>query len=489
MSNKLKQQELALSVKKEEDISKWYSELIQKADLIEYTDVSGCMIFRPNSYQIWETIQAFMDIRIKKIGVKNAYFPLFIPEKLLNKEKNHVEGFAPEVAWVDYGGNTKLSQRLAIRPTSETIMYDAYSKWIKSYRDLPLKLNQWCNVVRWEFKHATPFLRNREFLWQEGHTAFEKKEDADKDVREVLEVYRQVYEDLLAIPVTLGRKSEAEKFAGADYSLTAEPFSYSDGKSIQACTSHHLGQKFAKAFEITFLDKNQKKQYVYQNSWGLSTRAIGSLIMIHADNKGLLLPPRLAYNKVVIIPLLFKNKETAVLEKSREIEEKLKSLNPILDDDSKDSAGFKYNKWELQGIPLRIEVGPKDLENNQIIIVRRDIGEKIIFNLDNLNSIEDQIKEILENMHMDIFNNANKKVKEVTIEIDNFDDFKKAIEEKKRCLVPWAENQESEDKIKEITGAKSSCIPFEFEKKSLKGKKCFYSGKDATCWAYFCKSH
>ncbi len=483
-----KTQELAIAVKKEENISEWYTQVILKADLIEYTDVSGCMIFKPNSYQIWEKIQEHINKGIQKMGVKNSYFPLFIPERLLTKEKDHIEGFAPEVAWVDYGGNTKLGERLAIRPTSETIIYDAYSKWIKSYRDLPLKLNQWCNIVRWEFKHSTPFLRNREFLWQEGHSVFETKKEADKEVLDVLKVYQSTYENLLAIPVTLGRKSIGEKFAGADYSYAAEPFSPIDGKSIQACTSHHLGQNFGKAFNIEFLNKNQKKRIPYQNSWGFSTRSIGTLIMIHGDNKGLVLPPRVAQNKIIIIPLLFKGKEKEVLKVAHELKKKISKFNPLLDDDSKESAGFKYNKWEIQGIPIRIEIGPRDIENRKCVVVRRDNSEKIQLDLHDKN-ITKRFDEIIKTMHNEMYARAQKSMEDVTVEVDNFEDFKKAINQKKRCLVPWKEDVQMEDEIKDKTGASSSCIPFAFKKRSLKGVKCFYSGENATCFSYFCKSH
>lgn len=484
---KEKKQELALSVTKEENISKWYTEVIKKAELIEYSGVAGCMIFRPNSYQIWEGITAYLDKQIKQMGVKNAYFPLLIPKSLLCKEEDHVEGFAPEVAWVDYGGDTKLGERLAIRPTSETMMYDAYQKWIQSYRDLPLKLNQWCNVVRWEFEHATPFLRNREFLWQEGHTAFATYEEAEQDAYDALEAYRSTYEDLLALPVTLGRKSRGETFAGADFSLTAEPFSVTDGKAIQACTSHHLGQNFSKAFDISFLDKNQKKQYIYQNSWGFSTRSIGSMIMIHGDNKGLVLPPRVATEKLVIIPLYFKGKEEQVNEKLNELQEQLQAFNPIIDDDTKESAGFKFNKWELRGIPLRLELGPRDVDNGVVQIVRRDNFEKFELALDN--TLYSKIDKLLEEIHDDMYTRKKTEMEGVTVEVHTFEEFKKAISEKKRCLVPWAEDEEIEDKVKEETGAKSSCIPFEYRDKSLDGVKCFYSEKPATCWAYFCKSH
>jgi len=480
-----KEQMLSINVKKEDDMSKWYTEVIQKADLIEYTDVSGCMIFKPNSYQIWENIQAFLDKKIKKFGVKNAYFPLLIPEHLLTKEEDHVEGFTPEVAWVTHAGETELPERLAVRPTSETVMYDAYSKWIQSYRDLPLKLNQWCSVVRWEFKHPTPFMRNREFLWQEGHTAFATKEEAEVDVLQALDAYRDVYQDLLAIPVNQGRKSEGEKFAGAEYTTTVECIA-PDGKSIQAGTSHHMGKNFSKAFDITFLDKNQKKQFAFQNSWGLTTRSIAGMILVHSDNNGLVVPPRVAMNKLVIIPLLFKGKEEIVLEKADELMKELEEFNPILDDDRKESPGFKFNKWEIQGMPLRIELGPRDLEKDEVIIARRDTSEKITIKI---SQIKSKVDELLESMHNNLFEKAKEMMESRTVEIDNFKDFEKAIENKNRCLVPWAESEESEDEIKEKTGAKSSCLPFKFKDKSLKGVKCFYSGKPATCWAYFAKSY
>lgn len=480
-----KKQELAITVKKEEDIGAWYTQVIQKADLIEYTDVSGCMVFKPNSYQIWEKIQDFLNEKIKKSGVKNAYFPMFIPEKLLCREQEHVEGFTPEVAWVTHAGETKLSEKLAIRPTSETIMYDSYAKWIHSYRDLPLRLNQWCNVVRWEFKTPTPFLRNREFLWQEGHSVFATKKEADKEVLEILNYYGQLYEDLLAIPVNKGRKSVGEKFAGADYTTTVETLLV-DGKAIQGGTSHALGQNFAKAFDIKFTDENQKVQLPYQNSWGVSTRIIGAMIMVHSDNKGFVVPPRVAVQKGVIVPLLFKGKEEIALAKAKEL---LKMLGKdfFVDARSEVSPGFKFSEWEQKGIPLRIEIGPRDIENNQVVLVRRDTSEKKFIKIDELKKT---VKLELEAMHQNLYDRAKKVLEERTVEVKTFDEFQKAILEKKRCLVAWAESKESEDEIKEKTGAKSSCIPFNINKeRKIKGEVCFYSGKPATCWAYFCKSH
>ena len=480
-----KVQELAIKTKKEENISEWYTEVIQKADLIEYTDVSGCMIFKPNSYQIWESIQEFFNERLKKSGIRNAYFPMLIPEKLLNKEEEHVEGFSAEVAWVTHAGGSELQEKLAIRPTSETIMYPAFSKWIKSYRDLPLRLNQWANIIRWEFKHPTPFMRNREFLWQEGHTAFATKEEADKEIMEIVEYYRQVYEELLAVPVTPGLKSIKERFAGADYSATIEPLA-PDGKVIQAGTVHHLGQNFSKAFDVKFLDKDQKPQYVYQNSWGISTRTIAGMILTHSDNRGLVLPPKVAYNKVVIVPLLFKKKEEPVLAKAEEIYSSLSIFNPIIDDDKKMSPGFKFNKWEMQGMPIRIEIGPRDVENGVVMMSIRDLDEKIEVKIEDLKV---RVEKELEEMQIRLFNNAKKMQDNLTTEAGTYNEMKDAIDAGKRVLVPWCESIKSEEEIKEETGAKTSCIPFEFENKSLDGVKCFYSGEPATCWVYFSKSY
>ncbi|NQZ84877.1 MAG: proline--tRNA ligase [Nanoarchaeales archaeon] len=480
-----KVQELAITAKKEENMSEWYTQVILKADLIEYTDVSGCMIFKPNSYQIWEAIQEFLNIKIKEMGVRNAYFPLLIPEKLLVKEEDHIEGFAAEVAWVTHSGNTKLKEKLAIRPTSETIMYDAYSKWIKSYRDLPLKMNQWCNIIRWEFKHSTPFLRNREFLWQEGHTVHETKEEAEQQVRDALDAYAATYEELLAIPVNRGLKSVGEKFDGADFTETIETFLV-DGKAIQGATSHMLGQNFAKAFNIEYLDKNQKKQMPYQTSWGLSTRTIGAMIMVHSDNKGLVLPPRAATNKVVLLPMYFKGKEDLVNEQMSKLEPSLKKFGVIVDDYKKENTGFKISKWEMQGIPIQIEVGPRDVANGVVTFNVRDLDEKFEVKLA---EIETRVQIELDKMHQRLYDNAKAKMDAVTKQVDNFEEFKSEIENKSRCLVAWAESKESEDEIKEQTGAKSSCKPFKLENKSLENIKCFYSGKPATCWVYFCKSH
>ncbi len=487
MGEEKNKQELAITVSKEKSAAEWYTQVLQKADLIEYTEVSGCIIFKPNIFQIWEKVQSSFDQKIKKLGVRNAYFPLFIPEKFFVKEGEHVEDFAPEVAWVTHGGGSELNEKLAIRPTSETIINDAYAKWIQSYRDLPLKMNQWCNVVRWEFKHPTPLLRNREFLWQEGHTAFETQEEAHKEVLEILEKYREVAEEVLAVPVDLGMKTEKEKFAGAEYTTTMESF-LPDGKALQSATSHHLGQKFAKAFDIEYIGRDQKKHKPYQNSWGISTRMLGAFVMIHGDDKGLIVPPRAAENQIVIVPLLFKGKEKAVEEEAFAIKEKLSEYGAFVDDRKEYSPGFKYNEWELKGIPLRIEIGPKDLENNRVMVVRRDTLEKEEVAADD--KFEENIEEMLENIQNNLYERAREKIDNDTYEVYDYQEFKKLIDEGKRCLVPWKEDKETEEKIKEETGAKTSCKPFkENREKSLEGVKCFFTGEEADTWVYFAKSH
>lgn len=473
-----------ITVKKTDDFSEWYTQIIQRADLIEYTDVSGCIIFRPYSYAIWESIQKYMDKLIKDRGVKNAYFPLFIPEKLLTKEKEHVEGFTPEVAWVTHAGDSKLNERLAVRPTSETIMYDAYSKWIRSHRDLPLKINQWCNVVRWEFKHPTPFLRNREFLWQEGHTAFAKKDEAELEAKDILvNVYAETLKNLLALPAILGKKSEAEKFAGADYSLSAELF-LPNGKAIQGCTSHHLGQNFAKAFDISFLDENSKKQYVYQNSWGFTTRVIGIAIMMHSDDKGLVLSPRVAPIKSVIVPILFEDTKEKVISKAREIQ-KILGDDTELDLREEYSPGWKFNEWEMKGVPIRIELGPKDLENDQAVVVRRDTGDKEFVKISDLKPAVDRL---LDDIHNNLYHNAKNLLNDSASAAKTFDEFIKKIDDKKLVLAPFCNDPTCEEKIKEKTnGAKSINMPF--DKKLENDLKCIACDSPAKCMANFARSY
>ncbi len=469
-----------ITVKKSEDISEWYTQVIQKAELADYTGVSGCMIYRPRAYAIWEKIQAFFDAEIKKLGVLNCYFPLFIPESLLKREAEHVEGFAPEVAWVTHGGHSELAERLAVRPTSETIMYDAYSKWVRSYRDLPLKLNQWNNVVRWEFKHPVPFLRGREFLWQEGHTAFAKKEEAEKEVLEILELYRRVFEELLAVPVIKGRKSDNEKFAGADYSTSVETLAPS-GKAIQAATSHHLGQRFAKSFNISFLDEKGEKALPYQNSWGLSTRSIGAMVLYHGDDKGLIIPPKVAPLQVVIIPIMFEDSKEKIVSKAHELAKHLikTNISVLVDDRDSYTPGWKFNEWELKGVCIRIEIGPKDLEKNHVVVVRRDTGKKEFVKFSDL---PDFVPKELEKMQVDLFRKAKKFLDENTVQAKSWKDFEKA--EKKLVYAPWCCTAECAEHIKTSTeGVKCLNLPFEAPKPFAKCIKCDKPAKHSAIFA------
>lgn len=478
-----KKSQEGLTVKKEENFSEWYTQLIQKAELAEYTSVSGAIILRPNSYSIWEKIQSYVDSKIKKMGVKNAYFPLFIPESLLSKEQEHVKGFVPEVAWVTQAGETKLKERLAVRPTSETIMYPAYSKWIRSHKDLPLLINQWCNVVRWEFKNPIPFLRTREFLWQEGHTVFATEKESKKHNRDVLKMYRQTFEDLLAIPVLEGVKTDKEKFAGADFSESVEAY-LPNGKAIQGATTHCLGQNFAKPFNIKFKDKDEKDKYAWQNSWGITTRTIGVLIMVHSDNKGLVLPPKLAANQVVIVPIMFE-KDKKVLDKAKELFRGLGKYGPLLDDRLEVTPGYKFNEWELKGIPIRIEIGPKDLKKKEVVLVRRDTGKKRAVKMKDIKKVLD--KE-LKDMQEALFKKAQKLLYDNIVESDNLKDTVNKIKEKKIVLVPLKNSVKVEDILKEKTGgAKTLNRPL--KQPPIKGKKCIVSGEPADYWVYVAKSY
>lgn len=471
--------ELGIKAKKEENFSEWYQEVVQKAELADYTKVSGCTVFLPRSYAVWEKIQQYLDVKIKKSGVKNAYFPLFIPESLITKEAEHVEGFAPEVAWVTHSGKTKLNERLAIRPTSETLIYDSYSKWVRSHRDLPLRLNQWCSVVRWEFKHPVPFLRTREFLWQEGHTAFANKNDADKEVMEILDYYAEIYEDLLAIPVIKGIKSEKEKFAGADYTTSIETFLPS-GKAIQGATSHHLGQNFAKVFDISFIDENEEKQNAWQNSWGISTRAIGIMIMMHSDNKGLVIPPKVASLHAAIVPILIGKTKEKIMKKAREL--KFKKLNVYLDDRDQ-TPGWKFNDHELKGVPLRIEIGPRDIEKGQVVVVRRDNGKKEFVKF---GKVEKRCIELLEEIQKSLFEKAKKFLKESIVEIRNLDELNSAVKDKKLAKINWCNSVECEENAKDKTGAKSINMPFDAKPPN---SNCALCKNKAKVVAYFGRSY
>ncbi|UCG94935.1 MAG: proline--tRNA ligase [archaeon] len=476
-------EELGMTAKKK-DFNEWYVEVIKKAGLADYSSVSGCMIIRPYAYRIWESLKCLLDERFRKLGVKNAYFPVFIPEKLLKKESEHVEGFSPEVAWVTEGGSSKLEERLAIRPTSETIMYESYAKWIRSWRDLPLKINQWVNVVRWEFKNPIIFLRNREFLWQEGHTAHEEKKDAEKEVLDILEIYREVVEDYMAIPSVKGRKSDKEKFAGGEYTVTLEHL-MPNGKAIQGPDSHHLGQNFSRAFGVKYLDKNEEEKYVWQNSWGFTTRQLGIMFAVHGDDKGLVIPPRVAPVQVIIVPIYKEGSRKKVLKSAGELLKPLRGFSVELDDRDGYTPGFKFNEWELKGVPLRIEIGPKDIEKGQVVLVRRDNGEKKPVKTKDL---EKEAEKTLDSIQKNLLDRAEKFMKDHTKEVKTYEEFKKALEDN-WIIANWCGETACEEKVKDETGAKIINIPFDLNKKKPSGK-CFCGcGKPAKHKVYFAKSY
>jgi prolyl-tRNA synthetase len=470
-----------ITSRKEDDFSEWYNQVVLKAELAEHAPTHGFMIIRPRGYSLWERIQDNFNQTLKKYNVKNSYFPLVIPESLFKKEAEHAKGFAPELAWIERKDSKE--EKVALRPTSETIIYDAFSRWIRSWRDLPLKINQWCNVIRWEVKQTKLFLRTREFLWQEGHCVYATKEECDKEVKQFLLEYKNLVEGLLAIPVIPGIKTEAEKFAGALYTTSIESL-MPDGRAVQMGTSHNLGQGFAKAFGIKFLDEKSREIIPWQSSWGISTRLIGALVMAHSDNKGLVLPPNIAQEKIVIIPILFEKDREKVLKKAREIEKALKSYSPILDDRVEYSPGWKFNEWELKGIPLRIEIGPKDIQNKQITLVRRDNGKKqAVKDKD----IKTEVEVILKQMQKDMFNKAKKFLDANTMHVKTYQEFKKAIEQRKLVEAYFCCDQKIEEKIREETGATSRCIPFD-QKENPKGI-CFYSNKPASKKVLFARAY
>ncbi len=474
-------EDLGITIKKEENFSEWYNQVVLKAELADYSPIKGCMVIRPHGYQIWEKIQAFLDRRIKETGHQNAYFPLFIPENFFEREAEHVEGFSPEVAWVTHGGDTPLEERLAVRPTSETIMYEMYAKWIRSWRDLPLLLNQWCNIVRWETKMTKLFMRTREFLWQEGHTAHTTEEEADEEALKILDVYKEVYEDLLAIPVIAGRKTESEKFPGALYTLTLEAL-MPDGRATQCCTTHNLGQHFSKAFNITFIDKDEQKKYVWQTSWGLATRSVAIAVMMHSDNKGLVLPPKVAPIQAVIVPIIFQESKEDVLSMAEKVKKILKEYTVVLDNREEYTAGWKFNHWEVKGVPVRIEIGPRDVEANQVVLVRRDTGEKCTVPAD---TIEETVRKTLDSIQTDLFEKAKKFLEENTVVTDNYEDFIQFIEERKMVKAGWCGSEACEAAIKDETGASSCCIPFGEDATG----NCIYCGKNAKYVIYFAKHY
>lgn len=464
----------------EEDFAQWYTDIVKKADLIDYSSVRGCMILRPYGFAIWELIQKELDKKFKETGHENVYMPMFIPESLLQKEKDHIEGFAPEVAWVTHGGEEKLTDRLCVRPTSETLFCEHYSNIIQSYRDLPKLYNQWCSVVRWE-KTTRPFLRSLEFLWQEGHTAHATPEEAEEETIKMLNIYADFCEKYLAMPVIKGQKTDKEKFAGAKATYTIESLMH-DGKALQAGTSHNFGDGFAKAFEIQYTDKENKLQYVNQTSWGVSTRLIGGLIMVHSDNNGLVLPPNIAPIQLIILPINIKKE--GVLEKAEELKNSLSSKFRVKIDSSDKSAGWKYSEYEMKGVPLRLEIGPRDIENNQCVIVRRDTREKTFVKLDNL---EQTISEILSNMQNDLYEKALNHRNKNTFSVSNMEEFENLLKQNQGFVkAMWCGNLECENEIKEKIGATSRCIPFEQEKIS---NKCVCCEKEAKKMVYWGKAY
>ncbi len=472
-------------VDQEDNFSKWYNQVVRKAELADYAPVRGCMIIRPYGYAIWENIQRLMDARFKETDVVNAYFPLLIPKSFLEKEAEHIEGFAPEVAWVTRGGGEELEEPLAIRPTSETIVGHTYAKWIQSYRDLPVLINQWNNVMRWE-KRTALFLRTSEFLWQEGHTAHRTLEEAEERTRMMLEVYRAFAEEDAAIPVIAGRKSENEKFAGAARTYSIEAM-MGDGKALQASTSHNFGHNFAKSFDIQFLDSDGQRKYCATTSWGASTRLIGGVIMVHGDKNGLILPPRLAPYQVVIVPIWRKEAEKAAVgELIGRVTKMLKGKVRFKLDDSDNTPGWKYNEWEMRGVPVRMEIGPRDAQNNSVMLVRRDNRAKEPIPVD---ALEARLPALLEEVQRGLYQRALEFQQQNTHTTESYEEFKEIIAGKRGFVrVKWAEDTAAELAIKEETKATLRVIPFDQPEGGVQGK-CFYTGKPATCEAIFARSY
>ena len=472
-------------IDQEDNFSQWYNQVVRKAELADYAPVRGCMIIRPYGYAIWENIQRLMDDRFKETGVVNAYFPLLIPRSFLEKEAEHIEGFAPEVAWVTRGGGEELEEPLAIRPTSETIIGHSYARWVQSYRDLPILINLWNNVMRWE-KRTILFLRTSEFLWQEGHTAHRSIEEAEERTLMMLEVYRAFAEEDAAMPVIMGRKSENEKFAGALRTYAIEAL-MKDGKALQAGTSHNLGTNFAKSFDIQYLDADGQRKYCATTSWGASTRLIGGIIMVHGDDAGLILPPRLAPYQIVIVPIWRKDTEKAAVSAVVErVEKMLKGKVRVKVDLSENTPGWKFNEWELRGVPVRMEIGPRDVQNNSVVLVRRDnrVKEQV-----SLEALETRLPALLEEVQKALLQRAVEFRAENTHYTDSYEEFKELIAEKRGFVrVKWAEDSAAELAIKEETKATLRVIPFDQPEGGVKGK-CIYTGKPATCEAIFARAY
>ena len=471
-------------IKKDENFSEWYVQAVMHSGLFDYGEVSGTLIFRPEGYYIWESIQKAVDSLFKEAGIQNVYFPLLIPKHFLEKEKEHIEGFSAEVAWVTRGGQSELEEELAVRPTSETIMYPAYSKWIRSWRDLPMRYNQWNNVVRWEFKHPTPLLRGREFLWNEGHTVFATREEAEAERDQVLGIYKNVLQEYLALDGIVGQKTESETFPGAEKTFSIE-FVMPDGRLSQGPDFHIDGQKFSKAFDITFLDKEGKRQYVYQNTFAISTRIIGIMLGIHGDDKGIIIPPKLAKIQVVVVPIYSEENKGDILKFAGEVKDRLsKSFRVFVDDNDAYSPGWKFNEWERAGVPLRIEIGKKELASKSVTVSRRDTFAK-----ENVPVAEllESIPKLLQAVHDSLYEKSKNFIKTKIVEVDSFEKLKEAVKSGYAVKVLWCGDKECEAKIKEETAAKSSNIPFG-EQDNINGK-CVYCGKPAKYRLNFGRSY
>ncbi len=475
-------EELGITTKKEEDVGEWYREVITKSGLADYTSVSGCIVFKPLSYSIWEKVRQEMDRRFKDIGIENAYFPLFIPEKLLEKEAEHFDGFNPEVAWVTRTGSSELDEKLAVRPTSEAIMYDSYKDWIRSWRDLPHRMNQWNNVVRWEFKHPTPFLRSREFLWQEGHNAYATEEEALDDCEKVLDAYQEICEEYMAIPCIRGRKTDKEKFDGAVDTYSLEHL-LPDGQAIQGPDYHYDGTNFAEAFDIKYTDKDGEEKYVYQTTFGFSTRQLGTMFMLHSDDRGLVLPPRVAPTRTVIVPIYHdQDEKEKVMEMVEKVSDRLEKCR--VDDREHKTPGWKFNEWEVKGVPLRIEIGSNEVKEEEVTLVRRDTGEKTTVIMEDL---EEVVGKELEEMQKRLFERAKEHMENNIREADDFDELKDIIENEGGFVkAAWCGKQLCEEIVKDETTAKITNIPFRYD--DPEGEKCIRCGEEAKHWVHFAKS-
>lgn len=478
--------EKSITVTRSENFSEWYTQVITKSEFVDYSSVSGMIVFRPDAYFAWDAIKNAVDERFRADGVLNVYFPMFIPERLLNREKEHIEGFEAEVAWVTRGGKSELEERLAVRPTSEAIMYESYSKWIRSWRDLPIRHNQWNSVVRWEFKHPTPLLRSREYLWNEGHSVFATEEEAVAERDRILGIYDEVLRDYLALPGIVGRKTDSEKFAGGVASYSIEHL-MPDGRAIQGPDHHQDGQNFAKAFDITFLDKDETFKHPYQNTYAISTRELGVLVCVHGDDRGLVMPPRLARIQVVIVPIYGKDNQEDVLEYSRKIADQLKDKFRVqLDGSDAYSPGWKFNEYELRGVPVRLEIGKKELRDGTVTIARRDTLKK---QTSSLSGLPEEIQSIMEDIHRNLYNKALEYLNSHITATDDFDKLKSVVEEKGGFVqAPWCGSGDCETRIREESGAKATNMPLDAQA-DLNGKKCVYCKKDAKHVVNFARSY